>query len=112
VHRWLLRHVYFPALRTGFTKLQATILIFFGSAVFHEVSLPYLIVGGISFFAVVTLVTFCFLQFGYGVAVFAVFAVFAIVDVIAIVVVVVVVVVLLLCCFCGSCCCCCCLWWS
>jgi len=37
VHNWLRRHVYFPAVRFGLNKVQASLLIFFISAVFHEV---------------------------------------------------------------------------
>ena len=37
MHHWLLRHVYFPALRRGARKKQALLLVFFISAVLHEV---------------------------------------------------------------------------
>ena len=37
MHHWLLRHVYFPALRRGVNKHAATLLVFFISAVLHEV---------------------------------------------------------------------------
>jgi len=37
VHNWLRRHVYYPAVRFGLTKIQAAFLIFFISAVFHEI---------------------------------------------------------------------------
>nr|QOY44183.1 DGAT1 [Haematococcus lacustris]WNL52999.1 DGTT1 [synthetic construct] len=39
VHKWLLRHVYFPALRLGLSRWPAMILVFFVSAVFHELVL-------------------------------------------------------------------------
>eukprot|EP00887_Chlorella_sp_A99_P006596 scaffold3.g6596.t1 len=37
VHKWMLRHVYFPCLRHRVPKLWAGIVVFFVSAVFHEV---------------------------------------------------------------------------
>lgn len=37
VHKWMLRHVYFPCLRHRVPKFWAGILVFFVSAVFHEV---------------------------------------------------------------------------
>lgn len=37
VHKWMLRHVYFPALRAGIPKFFAGVIVFFISAVFHEV---------------------------------------------------------------------------
>ena len=37
VHKWMLRHVYFPATNMGMPKFAAGILVFFISAVFHEV---------------------------------------------------------------------------
>ncbi len=37
VHKWLLRHVYFPAVRAGLSRFWAVIATFFVSAVFHEV---------------------------------------------------------------------------
>jgi len=39
VHRWLVRHVYFPALRMGASKDLAILAVFFVSAVFHELVL-------------------------------------------------------------------------
>ncbi|MEW5302591.1 MAG: hypothetical protein WDW36_005360 [Sanguina aurantia] len=39
VHKWLLRHVYFPAVRHGCSRMAATCLVFFVSAVFHELVL-------------------------------------------------------------------------
>jgi diacylglycerol O-acyltransferase-1 len=43
VHYWLVRHLYFPCVRSGFSKTAATLLVFFVSAVMHEVliSLPF-----------------------------------------------------------------------
>eukprot|EP00983_Pelagomonas_calceolata_P010263 333509-Pelagomonas_calceolata.AAC.1 len=38
VHKWLLRHVYFPTLRLGLPRWASIILVFFVSAVFHEVN--------------------------------------------------------------------------
>ena len=42
VHKWLVRHVYFPSLRLGMGKNGATAIVFLFSAVFHElvVGLP------------------------------------------------------------------------
>ncbi|XP_014669763.1 PREDICTED: diacylglycerol O-acyltransferase 1-like [Priapulus caudatus] len=42
VHKWALRHVYRPMLRSGLTKLQAAVAVFLLSAFFHEylVSVP------------------------------------------------------------------------
>ena len=42
VHKWLVRHIYFPALRLGMGKNGATFIVFLFSAVFHEllVGLP------------------------------------------------------------------------
>lgn len=36
-HNWLVRHLYYPALRHGFSKPVATSLVFLFSAIFHEV---------------------------------------------------------------------------
>jgi len=36
VHRWMLRHIYHPAVRQGLPKAAAMILVFFVSAVGHE----------------------------------------------------------------------------
>lgn len=36
VHKWLLRHVYYPALRHHVPKHLAACCVFFVSAVFHE----------------------------------------------------------------------------
>lgn len=42
VHKWCLRHLYKPLLRRGFTKFQASTVVFIVSALFHEylVSIP------------------------------------------------------------------------
>jgi len=42
IHRWAKRHVYEPILRNGYTKIQASLSVFFISAFFHEfiVSVP------------------------------------------------------------------------
>mmetsp|Transcript_26026 Transcript_26026/g.50479 ORF Transcript_26026/g.50479 Transcript_26026/m.50479 type:complete len:496 (+) Transcript_26026:1-1488(+) len=37
VHYWLVRHVYFPSIRIGLSKKGATFVVFFVSAVMHEV---------------------------------------------------------------------------
>lgn len=37
VHYWLVRHVYFPSVRIGLSKTGATFVVFFISAVMHEV---------------------------------------------------------------------------
>lgn len=37
VHYWLVRHVYFPSIRVGLSKKGATFVVFFLSAVLHEV---------------------------------------------------------------------------
>ena len=37
VHKWVLRHVYFPCIRRGIPSFGAGIVVFFVSAVFHEV---------------------------------------------------------------------------
>ncbi|KDD76294.1 hypothetical protein H632_c280p1, partial [Helicosporidium sp. ATCC 50920] len=37
VHKWMLRHVYFPCVRYGLNKFVAGLIVFFVSAVFHEV---------------------------------------------------------------------------
>mmetsp|Transcript_23027 Transcript_23027/g.27248 ORF Transcript_23027/g.27248 Transcript_23027/m.27248 type:complete len:717 (-) Transcript_23027:515-2665(-) len=43
VHYWLIRHVYFPCIRKGVTKGNAMFIVFFISAVLHEVmiSIPF-----------------------------------------------------------------------
>eukprot|EP00798_Chlamydomonas_sp_ICE-L_P009854 gene9854-7744_t len=39
VHKWMLRHVYFPSVRFGMSRFSAGVLSFFVSAVFHELLL-------------------------------------------------------------------------
>jgi diacylglycerol O-acyltransferase-1 len=43
VHFWLVRHVYFPCYRLGMSKTVATFVVFFVSAILHEVlvSIPF-----------------------------------------------------------------------
>nr|AGH55992.1 acyl CoA:diacylglycerol acyltransferase [Tetraena mongolica] len=36
VHKWMVRHLYFPCLRNGIPKGFAIVLVFFVSAIFHE----------------------------------------------------------------------------
>ncbi|KAK4265641.1 hypothetical protein QN277_026666 [Acacia crassicarpa] len=36
VHKWMVRHVYFPCLRNGIPKVVAILIVFLVSAVFHE----------------------------------------------------------------------------
>lgn len=38
VHRWMVRHIYFPIIRAGLSRGVAMTVVFFLSAVFHEVS--------------------------------------------------------------------------
>jgi len=42
VHKWCVRHMYKPVLHAGFSKFQASMIVFFSSAFFHEylVSVP------------------------------------------------------------------------
>ncbi|VDM53883.1 unnamed protein product [Angiostrongylus costaricensis] len=42
VHRWATRHIYLPMMRNNYSKISATIVVFFVSAFFHEylVSVP------------------------------------------------------------------------
>ncbi|KVH93980.1 Membrane bound O-acyl transferase, MBOAT [Cynara cardunculus var. scolymus] len=42
VHKWIVRHLYFPCLRNGIPKGAAILVAFFMSAVFHEVPLVIL----------------------------------------------------------------------
>lgn len=37
VHYWLVRHLYFPSVRVGLSKTGATFVVFFFSAILHEV---------------------------------------------------------------------------
>ncbi|XP_043703493.1 diacylglycerol O-acyltransferase 1A-like [Telopea speciosissima] len=36
VHKWMVRHIYFPCLRNGIPKEVAIVIVFFVSALFHE----------------------------------------------------------------------------
>ncbi|CAM8936269.1 unnamed protein product [Rhodiola kirilowii] len=36
VHKWMVRHLYFPCLRRGISKGATIVIVFFASAVFHE----------------------------------------------------------------------------
>jgi diacylglycerol O-acyltransferase-1 len=51
VHYWLIRHVYFPCVRLKMPKVAATFVVFFLSAVMHEVlvSVPFHIIRPWSF---------------------------------------------------------------
>jgi len=51
VHYWLVRHVYFPCIRTGLSKHVAMVAVFFISAVLHEliISVPFHMLGSWSF---------------------------------------------------------------
>ncbi|KAL6767189.1 DGAT1 [Auxenochlorella protothecoides x Auxenochlorella symbiontica] len=52
VHSWMLRHVYFPCVRHKIPKFTAGLIVFFVSAVFHEilVALPLHMVKGWAFY--------------------------------------------------------------
>ena len=39
VHKWCVRHLYKPLLRSGFSKLSANLIVFTFSAIFHEYAL-------------------------------------------------------------------------
>jgi len=39
VHRWMVRHIYFPCIRVGIPKLVAVIIVFAISGLFHEVAI-------------------------------------------------------------------------
>ncbi|KAK6147686.1 hypothetical protein DH2020_018598 [Rehmannia glutinosa] len=39
VHKWMVRHIYFPCLRNGIPKVVAVLVAFLVSAIFHELSL-------------------------------------------------------------------------
>jgi len=51
VHHWMLRHLYYPTLRLGVSKAVATGIVFFFSAVLHEViiSVPFRHISGHAF---------------------------------------------------------------
>ena len=54
VHKWMVRHVYFPALHAGVPKFAAGVIVFFVSAVFHEllVGVPLHMVRGWAFWGI------------------------------------------------------------
>ena len=37
VHDWLVRHLYYPCMRRQFGKILSSVIIFFVSAIFHEI---------------------------------------------------------------------------
>jgi diacylglycerol O-acyltransferase-1 len=37
VHKWIIRHIYFPCIRKGFSRGVAILISFLVSAVFHEI---------------------------------------------------------------------------
>ena len=55
VHNWLIRHKYFPLIRNGISKSNATLLVFIFSGMFHElaVSVPCHTMKWYSFFAMI-----------------------------------------------------------
>lgn len=55
VHYWLVRHLYFPCVRFGMPKSAATLMVFFLSAVVHEVliSVPFHMVRPWSFLGMI-----------------------------------------------------------
>ena len=54
MHKWMVRHVYFPALHAGVPKFAAGVIVFFVSAVFHEllVGVPLHMVRGWAFWGI------------------------------------------------------------
>ena len=54
VHKWMVRHVYFPALNIGIPKFAAGMIVFFVSAVFHEllVGVPLHMLRGWAFWGI------------------------------------------------------------
>ncbi|XP_066372927.1 diacylglycerol O-acyltransferase 1-2-like isoform X3 [Miscanthus floridulus] len=42
VHKWIIRHIYFPCIRKGFSRGVAILISFLVSAVFHEIPLVFL----------------------------------------------------------------------
>ena len=56
VHKWMLRHVYFPSLRAGIPKFAAGVICFFVSAIFHEllVGVPLHMLRGWAFWGIMT----------------------------------------------------------
>lgn len=43
VHRWALRHLYFPMIEMGYSKTTGSIAVFFISAFFHEYMVSYML---------------------------------------------------------------------
>lgn len=56
VHKWMLRHVYYPAMQIGIHKHVAGVIVFFVSAVFHEllVGLPLHLLRAWSFIGILS----------------------------------------------------------
>ena len=54
VHKWMLRHVYFPSIRAGMPKFLAGVISFFVSAIFHEllVGVPLHMLRGWAFWGI------------------------------------------------------------
>jgi len=54
IHKWMVRHVYFPSLRAGLPKFAAGVVVFFVSAVFHEllVGVPLHMLKGWAFWGI------------------------------------------------------------
>lgn len=52
VHYWLVRHLYFPCIRKGMSKNMGMFIVFFFSAIMHEVliSIPFHMLRTYSFF--------------------------------------------------------------
>ncbi|KAH7619019.1 putative Diacylglycerol O-acyltransferase 1C [Nannochloris sp. 'desiccata'] len=54
VHKWMVRHVYFPCIHAGLPKFAAGVIVFFVSAVFHEllVGVPLHMLRGWAFWGI------------------------------------------------------------
>ncbi len=54
VHKWMVRHVYFPCIHAGLPKFTAGVIVFFVSAVFHEllVGVPLHMLRGWAFWGI------------------------------------------------------------
>jgi diacylglycerol O-acyltransferase 1 len=54
VHKWMLRHIYFPCIRAGLPKFAAGVICFFVSAIFHEllVGVPLHMLRGWAFWGI------------------------------------------------------------
>ncbi|KAK9805410.1 hypothetical protein WJX73_002289 [Symbiochloris irregularis] len=63
VHKWMLRHVYYPSLRLGCPRVMAMLLVFTVSAAFHEllVAWPLHMVKGWAFWGVMAQVPLVFI---------------------------------------------------